>query len=831
MTEKFFQKIPMRSPKIYAYKELGKEYENLLKIGYTTRSIEERMKEHYPTKGPEGIKRYELLLLEPAMRSDGSYFMDHEVRRLLIKNGFKNVGGEWIDCNVEDVKASINSLMQREEFDSNRILNFKLRPEQSEAIIKTKSYFDNFESAENRIPHFLWNCKMRFGKTYTTYKLANEMGWKKVLILTFKPAVENSWKQDLESHVDFKNWQFVSKSNKNFDDLNKDKNTICFGSFQDFLGKNSVGGIKPKNELVHKIDWDCIVLDEYHYGAWNDTAKELYANETSKEKNDSHSSDQDLWEEDVSPLKTSSYLYLSGTPFKAIESGEFIEEQIYDWTYHDEQEAKLNWNGDDNPYSSLPRMVMMTYQLPEAITSITTREEFNEFDLNVFVKAEGEYENAKFKYENEVQKWLDLIRGSGFNNIYENLQLGENKPVLPFSDARLISLLNHTFWFLPSIASCYAMKNLISKRNNSFYHDYEVIVCAGDKAGIGVKALDLVEKEMDDPLNSKTITLSCGKLATGVTVKPWTGIFMLRNTSSPETYFQAAFRVQSPWTISTELDKKNPEEILKNECYIFDFAPNRALRLITDYSCRLNVSESSPEKKVSEFIKFLPVLCFDGSSMKQINSEEVLDFGMVGTSGSQLAKKFESARLVHVDNMTLKRLMANPKALEAIMNIEGWRNLNSDLEKIINKSEEVNKIKTTLDEDEVSVVKKKELNELQKEIKSVRKEYQSKLLQLSTRIPLFMYLTDYREETLKDVIMQLEPGLFKKVTGITVEEFEIFLSIGLFNSTLMNSAVFSFKRYENSSLHYASGFTKYKPEEVGLFDTKISREEFLNLSI
>ena len=234
--------------------------------------------------------------------------------------------------------------------------------------------------------------------------------------------------------------------------------------------------------------------------------------------------------------------------------------------------------------------------------------EFNEFDLNLFFAAEGEGGRAKFKYEDEVQKWLDLIRGSFSETTIDNLKLGAKKPPLPFSHAPLLNVLSHTFWFLPSVASCYAMKNLLEQKQNKFYHDYKVVVAAGSSAGIGVAALPPVQKVMEDPLHSKTITLSCGKLTTGVTVKPWTGIFMLRNSSSPETYFQAAFRVQTPWTV-TNPDSKSPnkEEIIKQECYVFDFAPDRALRQIADYGCRLNVNESNPEKKIAEFIHFLPV--------------------------------------------------------------------------------------------------------------------------------------------------------------------------------------------------------------------------------
>ncbi len=823
---KFFSSRPNRTPKIYGYTEPSREYKGLIKVGYTERDVLTRMKEHYPTSGPDGINRFEVLFEESSMREDGTSFKDYEVHKILEKSGISRSGknNEWFRCSVEELKAAVIAVKERKSLEVDRVFDFKLRPEQKEAVDITKNYFKSYVSIENRTPHFLWNCKMRFGKTFSAYKLAQEMNWKKVLILTFKPAVENSWKEDLESHIDFKGWQFISRGTQSIDDINQKEPFVCFASFQDFLGKTKSGGIKLKNKWAHKVEWDCIILDEYHYGSWRDTAKELYESEEKKEQKESMGVEMDDWNEDISPLKTKHYLYLSGTPFRAIESGEFIEEQIYNWTYSDEQEAKEIWVGNNNPYKSLPRMVMMTYQMPESITQITDTGEFNEFDLNEFFKAEGEEEEAKFKHENYVQQWLDLIRGSGFNNIYTNLQLGENKPVLPFADSRLINLLNHTFWFLPSVSSCYAMKNLMMKRANIFYHDYEIIVCAGAKAGIGVKSLDPVRKKMSEPLQSKTITLSCGKLTTGVTVKPWTGLFMLRNTTSPETYFQTAFRVQSPWTVGIE-DEPNKEEVLKKECYLFDFAPNRALRLVTDYSCRLDVTEDNPESKVEDFIKFLPVLCFDGSSMRQINAQEVLDFGMVGTSGSQLAKKFESARLVHVDDTTLKRLMANKEALDKLMKIEGFRNINSDLEKIINQSEKINKLKKESSEKDLTPKEKKELSEEEKKQKSLRKKIQEKLQKFATRIPVFMYLTDYREETLKDVITELEPGLFKRVTSLSVSDFELLLSLGLFNSTLMNSAIFSFKRYENASLHY-DGFTKHNPKHIGLFDTKVSAEEF-----
>ncbi|MCY4560754.1 MAG: DEAD/DEAH box helicase family protein [Flavobacteriaceae bacterium] len=825
MNKKFFPQKPDVNPTIYGYTELSSEYKGLIKVGYTERSVSERMKEHYPTKGPENVEKYEVLLEEPSMRNDGTHFKDYDVHKALIQRGFENVGGEWYKIGIDELKSVILSVREGTTFELTRNNDFKLRPEQKEAIRKTSAYFKNYRSQESKIPHFLWNCKMRFGKTFTTYKLAQEMSWRKILVLTFKPAVENSWKNDLCSHIDFKGWKFISRVGNTYEDIDKSKPFVCFASFQDFLGKNEMGGIKLKNEWAHLVNWDCIVLDEYHYGAWRETAKELFESEDLGDLKEDNLNEMKNWNENEVPLTTEGFLYLSGTPFRAIESGEFIEEQIFNWTYSDEQEAKENWKGDNNPYESLPRMVMMTYQLPESITHITDKGEFDEFDLNVFFSSTGEYENSRFKYENEVQKWLNLLRGTEFETIYDNLKLGRSKPVLPFSDTRLLKVLNHTFWFLPSVSSCYAMKNLLEQPQNVFFQDYKIMVVAGKKVGVGVKALELARKGMGyNPLNSKSITLSCGKLTTGVTVKPWNGLFMLRNTKSPETYFQTAFRVQSPWTVSSSNnDSPNQEEILKKECYVFDFSPNRALKLITDYSCRLNFNESNPESKVNEFIKFLPILCFDGSSMRKINSQEVLDFAALGTSGSQLAKKFESARLVHVDDETLKKLMANQQAMNALMKIEGFRNLNTDIEKIINKSQKIKKAKRESPDDPKN--KKKEISQEQKEQRSLRKKIQEKLQKFATRIPVFMYLTDYRERTLKDVITQLEPDLFKRVTGLYVDDFELLISIGLFKSSLMNSAVFSFKRYEDASLSY-SGFTKHEASEVGLYDTVISSEEF-----
>tara|TARA_Y100001970_G_scaffold200366_1_gene243681 strand:+ start:3447 stop:5930 length:2484 start_codon:yes stop_codon:yes gene_type:complete len=824
---KFFPERPDKSPKIYCYSENRPEYKGLIRIGYTAGSVKKRVSDQFPSQGPKGIERYKILLEESSMRDDGTFFLDHEVHKVLKSAGIQRVGGEWFKCSLENVKAAIIAVKERKNLQFTRTENFILRPEQVHAIEKTKNYFKSYKKEEDRTPHFLWNCKMRFGKTFAAYKLAERMKWKKVLVLTFKPAVQDAWRSDLESHIDFSDWQFLSNDTHEYNAIKKSKPFVGFYSFQDFLGKNKSGGIKIKNEWAHKVKWDCIILDEYHYGAWRESARELYAFEDIKEQKESINIVEE-WNEEISPLTTDHYLYLSGTPFRAIESGEFIEEQIFNWTYTDEQSAKINWDKDKNPYESLPRMVMMLYEMPDSFSEIIDKGEFDEFDLNEFFKAEGEGEYAKFKYEDYVQKWLDLIRGAGIENIYNNLKIKSKDTLFPFQSAKLVNILTHTLWFLPSVPSCHAMYNLMSKASNYFYHDYKINVCAGNKAGIGLKALDPVTASMSNPLKSKTITLSCGKLTTGVTVKPWTGVMMLRNSKTPETYFQTAFRVQSPWTIKNEDNTQpNNELVLKKECYVFDFAPNRSLKRLTDYTSRLDIENGSHLSRVEEFIKFLPIVCFNGSSMIELKAEDVLEIGISGTSGSLLAKGFQSTLLINVDNNTLNKILNNQKVLDIIMKIEGFRKVNTEIESIINKSEKINELQVKSTETELSSAEKNILTKEKKERQSLRQKLQEKLLQFASSIPIFMYLTDYREETLEDVIRFFEPDLFRKVTSLTQREFNELMSVGLFNKTLWNAVVLKFKRYENESLHY-DGYTKHNKEDIriGLFNTTMSAEEF-----
>jgi hypothetical protein len=837
---------PEARPRIYTYAIADAAHRGMLKVGQTTRNVKQRVAEQLKTAA---IQNFTIELDEPAERDDGSIFTDHEVRAALVKKGFENTTLEWVRCSVADVRTVLAELRTGLRFGGTHHKTFGLRDEQADAVDKTLDYYRSIWAEDaNAAPRFLWNAKMRFGKTFTTYQLAKKLKAKRVLVLTFKPAVEDAWQTDLENHVDLDGWQYQSRSSgSDPTQIDRKKPVVYFGSFQDLLGRDALGNIKPRNEWLHAVNWDLVVFDEYHFGAWRETAKELFEDEeVSLPKKEASLDDTKRLKEKIAdlqeplekeadflPITTRAYLYLSGTPFKALATGEFIEEQIFNWTYTDEQRAKESFAAQNpamrNPYAALPQMRLLTYQMPDELLAIASGGEFDEFDLNAFFEAsfgkEGTVAAAEFKHKSDVQKWLDIIRGGHTAQSVESLKTG-TRPPFPYSDVRLLPYLQHSFWFMPNVAACHAMANLLAERHNTFWLGYKVIVAAGAAAGIGLEALPPVRKAIGSGFNTKTITLSCGKLTTGVTVAQWSSILMLRNLKSPETYFQAAFRVQSPWTIKNPHgDNPNQEEILKPVCFVFDFAPTRALRQLSEYGIGLSPNETNPENAVRDLVAFLPVLAFDGANMTQIDAGGILDIAMAGTSATLLARKWESALLVNVDNGTLRRILDSPEAMAAVERIEGWRSLGDNIiETIINKSKKIKALKNKAKEGKLSAKEKKELSAEEREFKSKRKLVQEKLIKFATRIPAFMYLTDFRENTMRDVITKLEPELFRTVTGLTVQDFHLLVQLKVFNTEQMNQAVFAFRRYEDASLRYTGieshdGLTHY-----GLYDTVIARD-------
>lgn len=821
----------VRLLKIYAYTTPqyentpwrgGRKGEGLVKVGDSDRDVNVRIIEQL-----EGVKMptaadYTLLLTESALTEDGQAFRDYVVHAALVRAGVHRIRRdgeltEWFECTPDEVRAVIQQLKAGTPVDSLRPrVSYKMRAEQERAVEATSQYFKANADPENP-PHFLWNAKMRFGKTFTTYQLAKHLGWNRVLVLTYKPAVETGWRGDLESHIDFEGWRFKGKDDV-VPDLENPSPLIWFASFQDVLGTDDEGKTKARNRALFDVDWDVLVIDEYHFGAWRDAARDLYLkgskDDPSGDPSERKAVETPDLEEDFSAnledvfrradLSIANYLYLSGTPFRAITQGEFLEDQIFNWTYSDEQRMKEEAAREPGPnqYASLPKMHLLVYEMPEKLKEVALNN-MSEFSLTEFFKTEKRLDGEfHFVHENAVQKWLSLIRGQDIEGLWANVS-NQQRPPLPYEDVDLLRALQHTVWYLPNVAACDAMAALLRAPHNGF-HEYEIKVAAGSKAGNGEKALPpVLDAISNDPQRTKTITLTCAKLMTGVTVPAWTGIFMLRELRSPESYFQAAFRVQSPWS-SKLIDPEaggEIEYIHKEHCYVFDFSPNRALQLIVDYATRLRsevASQRDDESAIAEFMEFLPVLSFDGFGMKQLEAADVLHVLTHGVSASMLARRWNSPELLTLDLRAMEAILANKELLESLEQIEMFRNIGNDLTAIISTNGELGQksvSKQKLTEEEKA--KKKEAAERRLGIRE-------KLQRFVTRIPAFMYLTDDREKAVKDIIEQVEPALFQKVTGLTLRDFELLVNAGVFNDSKMNDAVWKFRSFEVPSLRYGT---------------------------
>ena len=819
--------MPARYPnKIYAY--TTPQHENLewegrrtgigwLKVGETEQmTVETRIEQQFGVNEPRvhGKPKYTVKFAMEAMREDGTSFSDHDVHRVLEHEiGAKRLRDEnnhlteFFECTVEEVERAYIAVKNRCPVSGAR-KDFPMRWEQQKAVNETATYFRDHPAVGSSAPHFLWNAKMRFGKTFATYQLAREMKWKRILVLTFKPAAGDQWETDLREHIDFQGWQFVSKDTSlQYDKCDQEQPIVWFASFQDVLGKTSDGKIKAKNQVMGSIEWDGIVLDEYHFGAWRERAQDLFASdETDAAKAAEEGQGLEEYDESKMTLQTGAYLYLSGTPFRALQSGEFLQEQIFNWTYKDEQQAKQNWDNSQgtNPYAALPEMDICLYELPEDLRRVAVTTEYNGFDLSEFFKAKKNPDNDEyvFEHDGEVRAWLDYICAAPPADPRAKVEYLKNlnarkKIRQPFGDMEFEAKLRHTLWFLPSVASCRAMKRMLESQPH--FAEYSVVCCAGSDVGNGADARIPVDDAIGQGWRRRSITLSCGKLTTGVTIPEWSGIFMLRNTESPETYFQAAFRVQSKW--------EQDGSCLKEKCYVFDYAPVRALTEITEYAFRLSGdSLSNPEENITEFINFLPVLAFGVNEMRVLNAYEILKLATQNGADSLLANRWRSAKLVNVTQDAIKRLLADRHVLEVLQRINGLEE-KPDKKTMLNDNDAIKKLKKKLKDRDG-----RQDGEKDKELAAFQKEIQDKLRKINTLLPIFLYLTDKREKDFNDILETEDRQLFAKVLAFRPDILRRILDLGLLQSDKLALGILGFKESEDSSLTY-TGINTHSGEE------------------
>ena len=837
--------------RIYAYTVVGKDTEpwkrvsgqtvtngkGLIKVGETTKSTARaRIKEQLGTAYPN-LDGVNILLDEAATRTDGTDFGDQDVHTVLVQQGIKRPGGEWFEVTLDEVKAAINFVRSGARFNPKRTETFAMRPEQREAVTRTAGYFR--AHADDKTPlRFLWNAKMRFGKTFTAYKLALELGWTRLLVLTYKPAVQSAWKDDLLTHVDFEDWIFIDRDSSILDrDAAADGQDpmVWFGSFQDLNGRTNDGQIKNHNENLHLIEWDCIIIDEYHFGAWRDSARDLYdpidADAAEAEEPEEQVDQNDL------DLHTHHILYLSGTPFRAITNGEFTEDAIFNWTYVDEQAAKEYWNDERgaNPYRALPGMEMFTYEMGKEAVAYAEDGEFNGFSLTEFFKAKKTDRSSRdtragahaFERPDDVSEFLEMLRGK-LSNQMKSLVIGGLKAPFPYEHEGFKSAIRHSVWYMADVASCFAMRDLLEA--HPYFSGFEVVVAAGNRAGLGAAAKPPVESAIglaDRNHKSGSITLTCGKLMTGVTIREWGAILMLRSLESPETYFQSAFRVQSPWALR---DAEGNVEVRKETCYVFEFDPNRALSLVAEYGVRLaSTGEMTPSEAIGQLINYLPIYGFAGGQMTPLDTTAVLDWATAGIGATALAARWNSPLLVEVNEHTLAKVLDHPDLLSTLDQIEDFRALVNNAQQVVTSTKMLKKAKR-----EQGGKLTPEQSSTQKATAKQRKEIRQKLQKFLAKIPVFMYATDFREEALKHVIESLDSDLFERVTGLTVADFRMLNDIGLFNAQHMNHAIYQFRSFERASLLYANKDREHlvEPEHhrVGLWDRSVDADELPHAS-
>lgn len=663
---------------------------------------------------------YELLHTEIAIFvRDGKIAAvnDKEVHEVLLRSGIKrkvfdkvNGANEWFCCDLETAKRAIAAVKEgRKALKGSEISvgqsPIQFRPEQREAIDKTLKQFKKGNQ-------MLWNAKMRFGKTLSALQVVKERGdFRRVLILTHRPVVDAGWFEDFgKIFYDSDEYAYGSKTNGDtFVSLERrarreECRYIYFASMQDLRGSELVGGNFDKNNDIFSTPWDLIIVDEAHEGTQTELGKAVMK-ELTKEK--------------------TKVLRLSGTPFNLLD--DFKEEEIYTWDYVMEQRAKAQWDidhpGDHNPYAGLPRLNIYTYDLGRLMNEYA--DEDIAFNFREFFRVN---DSGEFVHRSHVQNFLDLLTKTDEESMY------------PFANKRYRDIFRHTLWMVPGVKSAKALAAML--RNHPVFGLFEIVNVAGDgdEEEANEEALKKVTDAIGpDPDKTRTITLSCGRLTTGVSVKPWTGVFMLSGSfnTAASAYMQTIFRVQTPATINGRV---------KEDCYVFDFAPDRTLKVLAEtakISRKAGKQSGSDRQQLADFLNFCPIISIEGSQMKKLDENHMLQqlkrvyVERVVQNGFEDGYLYndELMRLTDVDIKEfdeLKGIIGQTKAMgksnDITINDQGLTN-----EEYAEKEKLEKKKKRELTEEE-----KARLEELKKK-KKVKEDAISILRGISIRMPLMIY--------------------------------------------------------------------------------------------
>ena len=761
---------------IYVFRINDTEHKGCLKVGEATcdndnvfglapnskalnESAKKRINQYTQTAGIA----YDLLYTELTIYNSKHglcSFNDKEVHSVLERSGIKkkifdteNKANEWFITDLETVKQAISAVKAgRESLSSAEISQDRnpivFRPEQREAIEKTKKQFKKGNQ-------MLWNAKMRFGKTLSALQVVKDMDFSRTLILTHRPVVDSGWFEDFgKIFYDSRDFAYGSKNNGDSHTSleTRAKQGQCkyvyFASMQDLRGSELVGGNFDKNNEVFATAWDCIIVDEAHEGTQTELGKAVMQ-ELTKDK--------------------TKILRLSGTPFNLLD--DFKEDEIYTWDYVMEQRAKASWDelhfGDPNPYASLPTMNIYTYDLGRLLNEFV--DEDVAFNFREFFRVN---DSGTFVHDKDVSAFLNLITKEDKESCY------------PFANEEYRNIFRYTLWMLPGVKEARAMSAML--QTHPVFQHFKVVNVAGDgdEDEESKDALVAVEEAIGkDPDATRTITLSCGRLTTGVSVKAWTGVLMLSGSynTAASSYMQTIFRVQTPATINGRV---------KEQCYVFDFAPDRTLKVIAEtakISSKAGKTSGNDRKIMGEFLNFCPIISIEGSKMNQFDVPKMLEQLKKVYVERVVRNGFEDRSLYNDELMKLgdlelqefddlKKIIgqtkAMPKTNQVDINNQGLTDEQyEELESLEKKSKKRGKDKQPLTEEE-----KQRLEELKKK-KNNREAAISILRGISIRMPLLIYgaeLSDENQEiTIDNFASLIDPQSWEEFMpkGVTKQKF------------------------------------------------------------
>ncbi|MFB5563729.1 Eco57I restriction-modification methylase domain-containing protein [Bacillus cereus] len=770
---------------IYIFSIPDTAHEGRLKIGETTfegnpydrESIEKTVRQRIDQYTKTADIAYNLLHFDLAITYKGASFRDYDVHNVLKRSGIhpnqESRGREWFKISLETAITAIEAVKKGETSlgKVKELINYNsiiFRPEQEKAIKETLASIKKGKSKK------LWNAKMRFGKTVSALELIKRAAFTKTIIITHRPVVAEGWFEDfykIFGPMDDYQYGSSSKGEKIEELLRKQTSFVYFASMQDLRGSAVIGGGYNKNNLIFETDWDCVIIDEAHEGNKTELAQSVHRH-----------------------LKREFTLELSGTPFNLFEDYE-EEDDIYTWDYVMEQHAKYEWEqnnfGDSNPYANLPKLSIFTYQLDKEFSSkqyIDIEDaafNFREF-FRTYASDEQDIEKrGKFIHEQDVWKFLNLI---SHKDQYE-----EDNTNFPFSTDHYRENLKNTLWLVPGVQEARALSELM-KKHDIFRH-FEIVNVAGsgDDESESGDALQKVKTAIgDNPENAYTITITCGKLTTGVSIPAWTGVLMLSNTTSPSTYLQTAFRVQTPANIGGRV---------KTDCYVFDFAPDRTLKMVAQ-AARLNTKAGSlnaPKQKeaMATFLNYCSVISIDDSKMSAINVEHMLRQLKKAAVDRVVSTGFDDNNLYNDELLKLNEVdieefnnlkeiigtsKQEKKPLDVTLNNQGFDDEEWE------KAEEVEKKKKKERTPEEQAI----LDKMQ-ELRKQRKTMISILRGISIRIPMMIYganIDSGKEITIHNFVKLVDDeswnefmphgitkGLFKKFSKYY--DAEVFVEAGL----------------------------------------------------